>query len=76
MSPDISDDDKARQILQDTDTMNKFMDDMFGPGNWIFDPMDDVWVTSNSKAKGKPGLLVFKRGGDWFVANIPGREMS
>jgi hypothetical protein len=70
---DTSDDDKAREILQDTGNMNLFMNGMFGAGNWVFDETEDVWVTSNSKG---PGYIVFRRGGDWFVADIPEREMS
>jgi hypothetical protein len=54
-----------REALQDTATMDRFMDALVGKGNWTYDAADDVWITPNDKG---PGFYVVKRGGDWFVA--------
>jgi hypothetical protein len=62
--PDIQ--AKLRRHFQDSHQMNRLMDRLFGPGNWVFDPTEDVWVTRNSKG---PGLIVVRRGGDWCVCD-------
>lgn len=66
-------DQTVREALNDTDNMNRLMDGLFGQGNWVFDASDDVWVTPNSDG---PGYIVVKRGGDWFFAAVPEREIS
>jgi len=44
------------------------MDGLYGPGKWVYDPREDVWVAPNSKG---PGFVIVRRGGDWFVSNPP-----
>ena len=56
---------ELRRQLQSTEKMNRLMDGLCGPGNWVFDPTEDVWVTRNDHG---PGVIVVMRGGDWFVS--------
>jgi hypothetical protein len=69
--------DKLSQSLRDqlqcTEKMNRLMDGVCGPGNWIFDEKEDVWVTPNTHG---PGFVVVRRGGDWFVSDPPRKAMS
>jgi hypothetical protein len=55
---------QLRRKFQQTDLMNKLMDDLFGPGGWTYDPIEDVWIAPNNQG---PGVVVVKRGGDWVV---------
>jgi hypothetical protein len=77
MSPEFTQDEIDKRavikILQDTGNMKRFMDGLFGQGNWAFDAAEDVWVTPNSHG---PGYIVVKRGGDWFVSAPPKGAMS
>jgi hypothetical protein len=66
-----------RKILSTDAGMARFLDAVAGPGNWFYDPSDDVWVTPNSKHSGPGrGFLVVQRGGDWFYAVIPAEKLQ
>jgi len=56
--------ERLRKLFQDTDQMNRLMDRLYGRDRWVFDPVEDVWITPNKKG---PGVVVVRRGGDWFV---------
>jgi hypothetical protein len=55
---------KLRKKFQSTGLMNKLMDDLFGPGGWTYDPIEDVWIAHD---RGPGAVVVFHRGGDWHV---------
>lgn len=52
--------------------MGHFMQDVFGRGNYVFDPDGDVWVAVDKDYSGDGrGFVVVERGGNWFPAVIP-----
>jgi hypothetical protein len=39
--------------------MARFLNELVGPGNWAYDPTQDIWTVPDKK-------LAIKRGGEWF----------
>jgi hypothetical protein len=58
--------------LMGDDAMTHFMIDIFGRGNFTFDPATDVWVAVDPDHVGEGrGFVIVERGGSWFHAVIP-----
>jgi hypothetical protein len=57
--------------------MTRLLNDLLGPGNYVYDPSQDVWVAPNVRHTG-PGrsFTVIRRGGSWFNVTIPESEIS
>jgi hypothetical protein len=61
-----------RDKLSTDEGMANFLDKLLGPGCWVYDASEDVWVSPNKKHTGEGrGFLVIKRGGDWFATVLP-----
>jgi hypothetical protein len=71
---------RAAQInaaLLTDEAMSHFMIDVFGRGNFVFDPAADVWVAVDRDYAGEGrGFVVVQRGGDWSHAVIPAGSMQ
>lgn len=62
---------------QTTEGMTRFLDHLLGPGNYVYDPDEDVWVTPDIHHTGPGrGYVVIKRGGSWFKAVLPGDTVA
>ena len=63
---------EIRKALFTDEAMGRFLDDMFGCGNYSRDPEADLWIAKDTEYVGEGrGLIVIKRGGDWYKIVIP-----
>ena len=57
---------KICDALMTDEAMTRFMDDLFGRENYVFDADADIWVASDPDHHGEgTGLILVKRGGIW-----------
>jgi hypothetical protein len=66
-----------RKALSTDEGMNRFLDDLIGPGNYVYDPAADVWVTPDESYTG-PGraFIVMERGGYFSRTALPDAVLS
>jgi hypothetical protein len=68
---------QINQALMGDDAMSHLMIDVFGRGNYVFDPAADVWVAVDRDYAGDGrGFVVVERGGNWFPAVIPAEALQ
>jgi hypothetical protein len=57
--------------------MARFLTQLCGPDNWVYDERADVWVVSDTRHDGPGrGFLVLQRGGDWYSIVIPDERLQ
>jgi hypothetical protein len=63
---------QLKKQLQKPGEMGRFMDHLFGAGNWRYYPDDDVWVAPDARHIGPGhGYCIVQRDGTWFTAVLP-----
>jgi hypothetical protein len=63
---------KIRDTLRTDHAMVRFLNDLFGAGNYVYDQKTDVLVApDNDHAGPGRGFIVIERGGDWRKIVIP-----
>jgi hypothetical protein len=68
---------RLRKALSTDEGITRFLDDLLGRGNYSYDAHEDVWVTPDDKHSGPGrGFVVIRRGGSWFTALFPERDLS
>ena len=68
---------RLQKILQTNEGMTRFLNDLFGVGQWEYDAVDDVWITPDKKYSGEGrAVLVIERGGSWTQRIIKDRALS
>jgi hypothetical protein len=62
---------ELKKTLSTDEGMNRYLDHLLGPGNHIYDPIDDVWV----KGPGR-GFIILERAGYFSLAVVPEAVLS
>ncbi len=66
-----------QKALSTNEGMTRYLDDLLGAGNYVYDPDADVWVTPDPAHTGPGrGFIIMERGGFFSTAVLPEAALS
>jgi hypothetical protein len=68
---------ELQKALSTDEGMNRYLDDLLGAGNYVYDQIADVWVAPDESYEGTGrGFIIMERGGYFSRAVLPGSVVS
>jgi hypothetical protein len=68
---------ELQKALSTNEGMTRYLDDLLGVGNYVYDPTADVWVAPDESYEGPGrGFIVMERGGFFSRAVLPDSVLS
>ena len=68
---------ELQKALSTNEGMNRYLDNLLGAGNYVYDPDGDVWITPDESHEGPGrGFIIMERGGYFSKAVLPEATLS